>query len=165
MSRRTKKRPHGQLRQSQLLTSFGPGAMVDLPDHAVLVGGLETWSALGDEILEPRLSEKLKGLFTPPLTSLKLFVPPPDRDEQQSGITAWQFPEWFITRDVSTDGPNPQTRARMLVHRKMLVGGKFVDVRRLDVPGTVATQIAIPQVVNHDVNDVRFLGALSKSPK
>ena len=130
MSPRTKKRPHGQLRQSQLLTSFGPGAMVDLPDHSILVGGLETWSSGADEILEPRLVDKLKQLFEPHLTSLKLYAPPPDRDEQQTGITAWQFPEWFITRDVSTDSANPQTRGRMLVHRKMLSGGKFVDDTR-----------------------------------
>ena len=31
-------RPNGQIRQSQIVTTFGPGAMVDLPDHAVIVG-------------------------------------------------------------------------------------------------------------------------------
>jgi hypothetical protein len=29
------------LRQSQVLTTFGPGAMVDLPDRAVLIEGLQ----------------------------------------------------------------------------------------------------------------------------
>ncbi len=38
------KRPHAQMRQSQLITTFGPGAMVDLPNHAVLIGGLEFWT-------------------------------------------------------------------------------------------------------------------------
>ena len=50
MSPQAQKRPHGQLRQSQLLTSFGPGAMVDLPDHSILIGGLDTWSPGGDEV-------------------------------------------------------------------------------------------------------------------
>ena len=36
-------RPDGQIRQSQLVTTFGPGAMVDLVDRAIVVGGLEHW--------------------------------------------------------------------------------------------------------------------------
>jgi len=36
-----RKRPHGQIRQSQLITTFGPGAMLDLPNYSVLVAGLE----------------------------------------------------------------------------------------------------------------------------
>ena len=35
--------PDGRIRLSQLVTTFGPGAMVDLVDHAVLVGGLDYW--------------------------------------------------------------------------------------------------------------------------
>ncbi len=127
MSPQTQKRPHGQLRQSQLLTSFGPGAMVDLPDHSILIGGLDTWSPGGDEISEPRLVEKLKKLFNPPLQALTLKAPPPDLDDptaNQTGIAGWQFPEWFVTQDVDNTG---STRARMLVHRKMLTRGKFID--------------------------------------
>ena len=40
-------RPHGQIRLSQILTTFGPGAMVDLPNHAVLIGGLDNWTDEG----------------------------------------------------------------------------------------------------------------------
>ena len=129
MSPQAQKRPHGQLRQSQLLTSFGPGAMVDLPDHSILIGGLDTWSPGGDEVLEPRLVEKLKNLFTPPLQALTLKSPPPDLDDptaNQTGITGWQFPEWFVTQDVDSINSGA-TRARMLVHRKMLTRGKFID--------------------------------------
>ena len=41
MSKRQAKHvpPTGELRQSQLLTTFGPGSMVDLPNHAVLNRG------------------------------------------------------------------------------------------------------------------------------
>lgn len=130
MSRRPGSRPHGQIRQSQLLTSFGPGSMLELPDHSVLVGGLDTWSAGGDEIIEPRLVDKLKRLFEPPLQVLKLYTPPPDLDDPsapQTGITAWQFPEWFITQDVDADASGGLVRARMLVHRRMLTKGKFID--------------------------------------
>ena len=40
----TNRKPHGQIRQSQIVTTFGPGAMVDLPDHAVIIGGLDHWT-------------------------------------------------------------------------------------------------------------------------
>jgi len=130
MSRRPGGKPHGQIRQSQLLTSFGPGSMLDLPNHSVLVGGLDTWSTGGDAIVEPRLVEKLKLLFDPPLQSLSLFSPPPDLDDPtaaQTGITAWQFPEWFITQDVDPEAAKGGIRARRLVHRRMLSKGKFID--------------------------------------
>lgn len=138
MSRRPGSRPHGQIRQSQLITSFGPGSMVDLPNHSVLIGGLDSWSTGGEEIVEPRLIEKLKQLFDPPLKVLKLYSPPPDNDDPtapQTGVTAWQFPEWFITQDVDRDASFGTVRARMLVHRNMLTKGKFIgdDKRKRNV--------------------------------
>jgi hypothetical protein len=36
MSTKRAKRPHGQIRQSQIITTFGPGAMLDLSKHSVL---------------------------------------------------------------------------------------------------------------------------------
>ncbi len=130
MSRRPGSRPHGQIRRSQLITSFGPGSMMDLPNHSVLISGLDSWSTGGDEIIEPRLIDKLKELFDPPLQVLKLYTPPPDNDDRtapQTGITAWQFPEWFITQDVDIDQGHGAVRARMLVHRLMLTKGRFID--------------------------------------
>lgn len=139
MSPRTHaKQPHGQIRQSQLITTFGPGAMMDLPNYSVLIAGLEYWSPLGEEIAEPRLAEKLCQLLTVP--SLQLRVPPPDWEDPTApptGIVAWQFPEWFITQDVSTGSDQPGVRSRMLVHRRELTGGKFIDQdkkRRTVVP-------------------------------
>src|SRR5947207_1594695 len=62
-------RPEGQLRQSQLVTTFGPGAMVDLVDRAVVIGGLEHWGygktgyvALDDPRLRRSLIPRLKAL-------------------------------------------------------------------------------------------------------
>lgn len=129
MSKRPGSRPHGQIRQSQLITSFGPGSMVDLPNHSVLIGGLDYWTPGGEEIVEPRLVEKLKQLFDPPLKVLKLVGPPPDNEDPtapQTGVTAWQFPEWFITQDIDRDASHGMVRARMLVHRKRLTKGKFI---------------------------------------
>jgi hypothetical protein len=107
--------------------------MMDLPNHSVLISGLDSWSTGGDEIIEPRLVDKLKELFDPPLQVLKLYNPPPDNDDPtapQTGITAWQFPEWFITQDIDSDPGHGVVRARMLVHRRMLTKGKFIDDNR-----------------------------------
>lgn len=121
-------RPPGQLRQGQVITTFGPGAMLDLPNHSVLVGGLEYWDGRGEEIQESRLIPKLQTLLEVP--ALKLFSPPPDQDDPtqpQTGISAWQFPEWFITQDVAPGGADTAVRSRRLVHRIALTGGKFRD--------------------------------------
>jgi hypothetical protein len=121
-------RAPGQLRQSQVITTFGPGAMLDLPNHSVLVGGLDYWTGRGEEIQEARLIPKLQALLEVP--ALKLFTPPPDQDDPtapQTGISAWQFPEWFITQGVAERDPDALVRSRMLVHRKALSRGKYVD--------------------------------------
>src|SRR5262245_60321145 len=108
MTTRPNARPHGQVRHSQVVTTFGPGSLVDLPNHSVIVGGLENWAGVSDEIREPRLIEKLKtfllrqGLQVP---QLKLYAPPPDNDDPtapRTGITAFVFPEWFVTQDAES---------------------------------------------------------------
>ena len=50
-------RAHGQIRRSQAITTWGPGALIDLPRHSGIVGGLETWPKVDvlDEIADPRL--------------------------------------------------------------------------------------------------------------
>ncbi len=128
MSKQCAKRPHGQLRRSQVVTTFGPGAMLDLPKHSVLIAGLDYWSPDLEEIVEPRLVEKLKQLLG--LPGLRLFAPPPDLEDPTApptGIAAWQFPEWFITQDAVADDASSTTRSRMLVHRNSLTKGKFID--------------------------------------
>jgi hypothetical protein len=118
-------RPHGQVRHSQIVTTFGPGSLVDLPNKSVIVGGLDHWIRVSEEIHEPRLVEKLKRLLS--LPTLKLFSPPPDSEDPtapKTGIIAWQFPEWFITQDVER---GRLTRSRLLIHRKALIKGKYID--------------------------------------
>ena len=34
---------HGQVRRSQVITTYGPGALIDLPKHSVIIGGLDAW--------------------------------------------------------------------------------------------------------------------------
>ncbi|HUY32602.1 MAG TPA: DUF1998 domain-containing protein [Pirellulales bacterium] len=128
MSRKPGARPHGQIRQSQIITTFGPGAMFDLPNYSVLMAGLDYWTLTGDEIVEPRLIEKLLALLQVP--ALKLYAPPPDQEDlaaPPTGVTAWQFPEWFIVHDVVVGDSGAMVRSRMLVHRKELTRGWFID--------------------------------------
>src|SRR5438034_8512514 len=110
----------GEIRQSQLVTTFGPGSMVDLPNHSVLVAGLDFWSAGGHSIPEPRLSKKLAAVLGVPSVELK--SPPPADDDPTApptGIAGFQFPEWFITQDLEQQEKHG-VRSRLLVHRKAL---------------------------------------------
>ena len=71
-------RAHGQIRRSQVITTWGPGAPIDLPRDAGIVGGLETWPKTSDleEVVDPRLARKLGQLTG--VANPRLFAPPPD---------------------------------------------------------------------------------------
>jgi hypothetical protein len=56
-------------RLSQLITTFGPGSMLDLPTRSVMVGGLDRWEmrqGTWTPIDEPRLVEMLQRRLTSP---------------------------------------------------------------------------------------------------
>ena len=112
---------HGELRQSQVITTYGPGALIDLPRHSAIVGGLDTWPNPGslDEIVESRLTAKLGAMTGVP--SPKLYAPPPQPSEPWAparGIGAWRFPQWFVVQEAGTG--EGSDRSRRLVHRKAL---------------------------------------------
>ena len=124
-------RAHGQIRQSQVITTYGPGALIDLPDHAAIVGGLETWPSTANltEVVDERLTGFLRIITGVPAP--KMYAPPPEPSEpwvSGQGIGAWRFPEWFVVQetnpsgDVGTGPPSEkrQTRSRRLVHRRTL---------------------------------------------
>ena len=115
------RRAHGQIRQSQVITTYGPGALIDLPQHSAIVGGLDTWPnpVELDEVMEPRLTNKLRNMTGIPAP--RLYAPPPAPDEpwaRDRGITAWRFPEWFVVQEDG--GGTERDRSRRLVHRKAL---------------------------------------------
>lgn len=114
------RKAHGQLRRSQIITTYGPGALIDLPRHSAIVGGLDTWPKPGDleEITEMRLSRKLETMTG--VTAPRLYAPPPDGNDPREparGIGAWRFPEWFV---VQESGGEANERSRRLVARKAL---------------------------------------------
>ena len=147
------KRAHGQIRRGQVVTTYGPGALIDLPRHSAIIGGLDSWTKTSDleEILEPRLARKLQlmtGVVAP-----RLFAPPSDstaRQETALGIGALRFPEWFVVQEAG--GSVDRERSRRLVHRKRLDKGSF-DGRKV-----VATRFvrACPKGHVDDIDWWRF---------
>ncbi len=76
-------RPNGQIRRGQIINVFGPGALMDLPHHAAIVGGLDTWNWGGDDrrrkISEPRLLSKVEDVLERP--GLSMSEPPSDSQD------------------------------------------------------------------------------------
>ena len=160
-------RPHGTIRQSQLITTFGPGAMVDLPHHSVVIGGLEEWSlgAGKRRISEDRLVAKIQELLKCP--TVQLFAPPAESDDPRAvptGITAWLFPEWFIAQPAGR-----RSSRRPLVHQAGLVayrggwryedpasGGRWPVVPIRFVQGCINGHLS-------DIDWIRFVHEDSKS--
>jgi Domain of unknown function (DUF1998) len=121
-------RPHGQVRQSQVVTSYGPGAILDLPNHAVIVGGLEGWGDPVKDSFQPVHEERLVATLQRELNlkSLKLYAPPVENDPDaatRKGMKVWLFPEWFVAQHEEPWGDG--MRARPLVHMRGLVSGQY----------------------------------------
>lgn len=140
----------GQVRRTQVVTTYGPGALIDLPEDAAIVGGLSQWPPTTElaEVREPRLARKI-GLLTG-LADPRLFAPPVGdgrRGARPTGIGAWRFPEWFVVQE--REGRAERERSRRLVHRRAL------DERgRYDGHPVVATRFvrACPRGHVDDVN-------------
>lgn len=119
-------------RESQLVTTFGPGAMIDLPTRSVLIGGLERWDMRGfEQIIEERLTARLQQLLIDtnrlpaeatlslrraPVVNTPLGTLPP-------AVQATIFPAWFVcdtTETAMVDGRE--------VARRRLVRWSDLDV-------------------------------------
>jgi hypothetical protein len=117
------------LRRSQVVAGSGPGALLDLPRHAVIVSGLDAW---GDPFIRrfPRIDDersraRLAAFFE--VEGLQLFSPPVEGDTfgatLAGGLVAYQFPQWFIAqRDLAG--------VRPLVHVSALTNGQWLDDER-----------------------------------
>jgi hypothetical protein len=148
------RKSHGQIRRGQVITTYGPGALIDLPRHSAIVGGLDTWPRTSDleEIVEPRLARKLQEMTG--IAAPKLFAPPPDSNDPQepaTGIGVWRFPEWFVVQEAG--GGEGRERSRRLAHRKALD-----DKGRFDGRPVVATRFvrACPRGHVDDIDWRRF---------
>ena len=148
---------HGQLRRSQVITTFGPGALIDLPNDSAIVGGLDTWGSESglQRIDEPRLSAKLMSMTGVPNPAL--YAPPPEPDpwqDKQRGIGGWRFPEWFV---VQESGPGSETRSSSRSRR--IVGRTGLNRGRYDKIPVVATRFVRACSKGHvdDIDWYRFV--------
>ena len=131
------------LRLSQVVSTFGPGAMIDLPTRSVVVGGLERWDMTGDSfqvISEPRLAARLERLLQEQGrlaggVALSLRTPPRILDALRatnSGIDAPVFPKWFVCEGVdpaggsgaAAEGANAARRRRLVTWQELDSRGK-----------------------------------------
>lgn len=149
-------RPAGQIRQSQMVTTFGPGSMVDLPDHSVIIGGLDHWSGYqGSPIDEERLAGKVRTLLG--WDSVRFYAPPPDSDDPGApitGVTAWLFPEWFVAS--MTERREGGVRSRPLVYRTDLDRGITYRRDRTTPPAKVVPIRFVQACARGHVSDINW---------
>lgn len=151
----------GEVRRSQVVTTYGPGAMVDLIDDAVLFWGLDHWRFGGgggggsagagggagqrvEDIEEPRLRDRLAPRLEPlgvKLAARGYFRSPPDGDAQDPSywraIKATVFPRWMVCQ-------NPECRRLIRNDQLDYKGKRYVH------PGCGKGAICVP---------VRFVAA------
>ncbi len=147
----------GSVRRSQVITTYGPGALIDLPRDSAIVGGLDWWPAthLLEAIDEPRLAARLRGLAggAPP----GLLAPPAASDRpgaSSPGIKSPRFPEWFLVQETAApdSGRGRGRTARRIVHRTALD-----ERRRFDGKSVVATRFVRGCPRGH-VDDIDWYG-------
>ena len=141
------------VRQSQLITLWGPGAMIDLPECSVIVAGLQDWSPVRRErVNEPRLAAKLRRILDAP--ALDLFTPPRHEEKPQRAapVGARIFPTWFIVEDARPAARNAQWRRRRLVRWDQLHKRQFVEDGRRKPVVPVRFVAACPQGHIDDLN-------------
>ena len=119
-----------ELRLSQLIRTFGPGSMVDLPAHSVVVGGLEQWEMRGEAFVtlsEPRLQARLEQFLKGSQrldegARLSLRMPPAILDTRAidtNGVTAPIFPAWFVCNDAEPSAAGALRRRRLVRWRDL----------------------------------------------
>ncbi len=92
----------GQVRPSQLLWTYGPGALVDLPNLSVVTMGLDRWDTdRCPPVEEARLLSAVQKVLGPQVSRLRM--PPINKDEGNDpfspeakiGVPVKPFPRWL----------------------------------------------------------------------
>lgn len=109
----------GSARPSSLLYTYGPGAIMDLPNFSVMPAGLDDWEPIWKRrevvptILEPRLLNVVRLHLGPQVDALRPFPWQPKKGSMSTegsdlGLPARVFPQWF--RCTGCDYLGPLTR-------------------------------------------------------
>lgn len=152
---------------SQLLLTYGPGAMLDLPDHAVVVSGLQGWRHVGSDwqpiseerlvaLLRQQLGEKLSPNFS------GIRQPPAYDDERHDhnapGVEVLIFPTWFTVDEIKSSGPDNSAEDDSTSGEKRRRIVEFGDLT-VSTAGKLSYNGEGKKV---DVNPVRFVAACTK---
>src|SRR5689334_2488646 len=70
-------RTKGSVRRSQLITTYGVGAIVAVEDESFMVAGIDRWPVGSPDLHEPRLERELgvQGFAAPPATDDDTDIP------------------------------------------------------------------------------------------
>ena len=109
----------GSARPSSLLYTYGPGAIMDLPNFSIMPAGLDDWETIWKRrdhvpsILEPRLLNVVRLHLGPQVDALRPFPWQPKRMGMSSegsdlGIPGRVFPQWFRCTGCDYLGPLPR---------------------------------------------------------
>jgi hypothetical protein len=133
-------------RLSQTVSTFGPGAMLDLPTRSVVVGGLNQWEMRSVTVIsEPRLTARLERLLRdqgrladgvklqlrlPPISDSGNFAAP-------DGVRSFIFPKWFVCERTEPGSTPIDRRRRLVPWQDLTANGRrrytFDDGRASDV--------------------------------
>jgi hypothetical protein len=106
MSTTHKKYKVGELRPSQILFTYGMGAIIDLPHISTMVMGLDDWeTSYSQEIGEPRLLQAVQTILGPQVK--RLYAPPALQEQSEGpfnpfeesatiGVPVAPFPRWML---------------------------------------------------------------------
>ena len=81
----------GRLRKTQLVTTFGSGSIVDMPDYSVIIAGTNYWKDRSPVLHEPNLERLLRvSHFREP------YVSDSQSDELTPDVPAFRFPYYHF---------------------------------------------------------------------
>ena len=151
---------------SQLLLTYGPGAMLDLPDHAVVVSGLQGWDSRGNikYISEDRLVRLLKSQLGDKLSkNFSGLRQPPELDEDKRGdrapgVEVMLFPTWFTVDDTSGGAATEATSATDSTTKSR----RMVEFSDLTTNSSGRLSYSVQGGKSVDVNPIRFVAACTK---
>jgi len=109
----------GSARPSSLLYTYGPGAIMDLPNFSIMPAGLDDWEPIWKRrdhvpsILEPRLLNVVRLHLGAQADELRPFPWQPKRmgmsgEGSDLGIPGRVFPQWFRCTGCDYLGPLPR---------------------------------------------------------
>jgi hypothetical protein len=157
-----------------VLTSYGPGAMLDLPEQAGVVACVDDWryEQKGDGFIEePRLQAMVNRHFANKEVGTWRLRQPPEGDPKEAKpyVAAYRFPEWFVVERLLSEGELQKMRVAMAkrgpvgptAERFAKGGGGFtarplVNQRSLDKGLYVDTDGPSRKAEKHAVVPVRF---------